>query len=397
MRVGTRSLQLQFLAALAQRQERLARVQQEAATGKKVSTAGDNPAAAVQIIALENSLEQLAGYGTNAGVASGRLSLEEQALNSVVNSLQRIRDLVIDSRGAGRTEVELKLIASEVKQLLAGLLSTANSQDGEGRYLFSGNRVQTQPFAVSPTGVVYNGDQGVRSQRISESRVVQEGDSGADVFVHIRSGNGTFAVTPNAANTGGAFYTRTGVTDAAAWDRQTYVITFTAPDTFEVRDGLGALVTSGAYANGQTIAFRGISVGFEGLPAAGDNFTVEPSRLQSVFDSVEGLIATLDIAVSTVDGRAEFQSNTNGALMNLDRALEHVSEVRSRVGQRLAVIDEQQSSNDRLSIEMRKVLSRAQDSDFAAIISELEAEAFALETAQRSYARIQSRSLFDLL
>lgn len=397
MRVATRSLQLQFLATLAQQQQRLARLQQEAATGKKVSSAADNPAAAVQVIALQNSLEQLVGYETNAGIARGRLNLEEQGLTNVINSLQRIRDLVVDARGPGRTEVELGLIATEVQEILGGILDTANSQDGEGRYLFAGNRVQAQPFSATPSGVIYNGDQGVRSQRISESRVVQEGDSGADVFGHIRGGNGTFTVTHNPANTGGAFYTRTSVMDPTAWDGQAYTVTFTAPDVFEVRDSLGGLVTSGSYSGDQSIAFSGVSIKFEGAPVAGDSFTVEPSRLQSVFASVQDLVEALKGTVSTVDGRAEFESHTNGALMNLDRALEHVSEVRSRVGQRLAVIDEQQNSNDRLSIEVSKVLSRAQDSDFAAIISELEAQAFALEAAQRSYARIQSRSLFDLI
>ena len=266
MRVGTRSLQLQFLATLAQQQQRLARIQQEAATGKKVSTAGDSPAAAVQIIALENSLEQLTGFETNAGIALGRLNLEEQALTNVVNSLQRIRDLVIDSRGTGRTEVELRLIAAEVEELFDGILDTANSQDGEGRFLFAGNLVQTQPFVQTPTGVTYNGDQGVRFQRISESRTVQEGDSGADVFAHIRGGNGAFTVTPNAANTGSAFYARTSVTDPSLWDQQSYTITFVAADMFEVRDGLGALVASGAYADGDSVEFNGISVGFEGAP-----------------------------------------------------------------------------------------------------------------------------------
>jgi flagellar hook-associated protein 3 FlgL len=397
VRVATRSFQLQFLATLAQQQQRLARVQQQAATGKKISSAGDNPAAAVQVVALQNSLEQLVAYETNAGIARGRLNLEEQSLNNVVNALQRLRDLVIDARGPGKTEVELKLIAAEAQGIYEGILDTANSQDGEGRYLFAGNRVQTQPYTLTPGGAVYNGDQGVRTQRISESRLVQEGDSGAEVFGRIRSGNGTFTVASVAGNTGGAFYTTSTVTDNAAWDGDTYTIEFTAPDAYEVRDGLGAVVVTGSFASGDTIGFRGVAVSFDGQPAAGDQFTVQPSTYQSVFGTVEDLVATLTSSVVTVNQRAEFQANTNSVLLDLDRALEHISEVRSRVGQRIAVLDEQQNANDRFSIEVQKVLSRAQDADLASIISELEAQSFALETAQRSFARIQSQSLFDLL
>ena len=88
---------------------------------------------------------------------------------------------------------------------------------------------------------------------------------------------------------------------------------------------------------------------------------------------------------------------TNGALLNLDQALEHVSHVRSRVGLRLSVLDDQEETNEKLKLEVSQVLSRAQDVDFAAVISEHEAQAFGLEGAQRGYARIQSQSLFELI
>jgi flagellar hook-associated protein 3 FlgL len=244
---------------------------------------------------------------------------------------------------------------------------------------------------------VYSGDQGVRTQRISESRVVQEGDSGAEVFGRIRSGNGTFNVLPAGTNAGGVFYSNTTVTDVSAWDHQQYVINFTAPDTYEVRDGGGTLVTSGAYESGNSIEFSGIAVSFEGDAAAGDSFTIEPSRYQSVFQTVDDLLSTLGSSVLTDAQQAEFQSNTNAALLNLDRALDHISEVRGSVGQRLSVLDQQQEANDRVSIEIQSVLSRTQDTDLASLISELEAQSIALEAAQRSYARLQGQSLFDLI
>ena len=74
MRVATRTMQLQFLATLGRQQERLVEIQRQAATGKRVNTAGDNPAAAVQIVSLQDSLEQLVGFETNAGIARSRLS-----------------------------------------------------------------------------------------------------------------------------------------------------------------------------------------------------------------------------------------------------------------------------------------------------------------------------------
>ena len=397
MRVATRSMQLQFLTSLAQQQARLVEIQRQAATGKSINTAGDNPAAAVQIVSLQSSLDQIVGYETNAGIARARLSLEEQALNDVMSSLQRVRDLVVSARAPGRTEVDLQLIADEIEELTNAVLDTANSQDGEGRHLFAGNLVQTLPFIRTSGGVIYNGDQGTRSQRVSESRTVQEGDSGADVFSRIRNGNGDFAVTHNVGNTGNVHFSTATLTDTALWDQQPYTIDFLTPTTYEVRDGGGALIQAGGYQSGDSIAFAGIAITFEGVPAAGDSFGVGPSQYQNVFVTLDDTTATLNSGLVTASQRAQFQSNTNNSLYNIDRAIDHISAVRSRVGERLVILDQQQNSNDNFAIEVQRILSRAQDGDLAKILSELEAQAFALEAAQRSFARIQGNSLFELI
>lgn len=397
MRISTRALQLQFLRSLSQQQQQLVALQRQAATGRSVNTAGDNPAAAVQIVSLQNALDQIQGFETNAGIARARLSLEEQALNDVVSSLQRIRDLIIAARAPGRTEVELQLIADEIEELSTAILDTANSQDGEGRHLFSGNLVQTLPFVRTTGGVLYNGDQGVRTQRIGESRNVQESDSGADVFARVRNGNGDFNITHNPANSGDVYFSTSTVVDSTAWDQSSYSVNFTSPTTYEVRDSSAALVQSGTYQSGDSITFSGIAITFEGDAVAGDTFAVDPSSYQSVFESLDQLSATLNASQVSSNQRALFQSNTNAAVYNVDRALDHISAVRSRVGERLGVIDLQQNSNDSFAIEVQRILSRTQDSDLARVLSELQAQALALEAAQRSFARIQGNSLFELL
>jgi flagellar hook-associated protein 3 FlgL len=281
---------------------------------------------------------------------------------------------------------------------MTNLVDIGNSQDGEGRFLFSGNLFQTKPFDTGAAGVTYAGDQGTRSQRISNSRTLQEGDSGAEVFQLIRAGNGTYTVAPAAGNSGGAHYSVTSVTDSSLWDGQNYTIQFTASDSYDVLDSLGAVVTSSAYTPGQSISFAGISIDFDGVPSAGDEFDVAPSRYRSLFDTAAAIVSMLDTdPAASGTARADFQSLTNGALLDLDQALEHISLVRSRVGLRLSVLDQQEDTNEKLRLEVSQVLSRVQDTDFAAVISELEAQAFALEVAQRGYARIQSQSLFELI
>ena len=48
-----------------------------------------------------------------------------------------------------------------------------------------------------------------------------------------------------------------------------------------------AVFQSGAFAEGDTIAFRGIEVRIDGAPAAGDRFDVDPSMYQDVFATLD--------------------------------------------------------------------------------------------------------------
>ena len=96
------------------------------------------------------------------------------------------------------------------------MLSLANTQDGNGNYIFAGFAAQTQPFALTATGASYAGDQGQPQVQIAAGQSVATGDSGSAVFNEIKTGNGTFTVTPAAGNTGTGVVGANTVADPSA-------------------------------------------------------------------------------------------------------------------------------------------------------------------------------------
>lgn len=386
MRVSSKTFQLTWLNNFRSRQADLANIQQQVSSGRKVSTAADDPAGVAQLTLLQQGLNRLSAYSASSETARRRLSLEENVLDDVTNMLNRVRELAIQGR-AGQLSTESRLaLANEARELKTNLVGLANTQDGEGNYLFAGNRVNLRPFTESGTSVAYNGDDGTRSQRIGDNRVIAESDPGSDVFAAIRNGNGTYTVTPDAGNAGSSFYNSAVVSDPTAWVPDNYTIDFPTSDSYEVRDGGGTVIASGAFAPGDTIGFNGVAIEIGGAPAAGDSYTVDPSRYQSVFATVEKFIDAM------------FQdSELNSVMLDLDQALSNIDLIRSSVGARLAVLDEQNSTNLDLSVQMEQTLSTIRDVDYAAAISELEEKLLGLEAAQRSFARTQSLSLFQLL
>jgi flagellar hook-associated protein 3 FlgL len=396
MRISSNVYQMQWLSSIQRKQTELAALQQQTSTGKRVSTAADDPAGAAQALLLQQGLDRLTNFRSNADTASRRLSLEEVALSQGSDALDRVRELAIQAANATQTRESRSAMIAEVSELLTSLFDTANSQDGQGNYLFAGNQVQSRPF-VPGTPVQYNGDSGARSQRIGDTRTVQEGDSGSAVFMQVPAGNGTYTVTGNTANQGGTYWTSATVSNAAAWVADTYTLSFTAADAWEVRNGSGTLIGAGAYTSGQSISFAGATIGLDGTPVAGDQFVVAQSGFQSVFKTVQDFISTLDIDTSSPEGRAQFQNQLNSSLQNLDQGLQHLGDIRSQVGARLATIDRQISSNDDIGLDLAESISVIRDLDYASAISRLEQQLNSLEAAQKAYTRTRSLSLFDVL
>lgn len=396
MRIATKTLQMQWLADIYRRQEKLAQIQKQVTSGYRISTAGDDPAGAARVVALDQGLDRLQNFAANGEAARRRLSMEEIALDKFGDSLGRVRELAVQAGGGAQSSESRRAIAAEMRELLSGLVETANSQDGEGHYIFAGNDVQGRPINFTAGVANYAGDDGVRHQRVSDTRTIRESDAGSEVFFAIRNGNGHFAVAPAAGNLGTAFFQTTAVT-AGSWIPDTYTVSFSTPTSYTVTNSAAVTVASGAWAAGDSIAFAGASVSFSGQPVAGDSFTIAPSANRDIFATVNDMIATLEASEATPVGRARFQNAFNSAFMGLDQAESHLSDIRSTVGARLAALEEQKSHNEELAVQLQTTLSTVRDVDYPHAISSLETELTALEAAHKVFAQTRASSLFDLL
>lgn len=397
MRISSKTLQLQWLAAYQRQQARVASIQGQIGTGKRVNTAADDPAGAAQVVRLQATQGRIDNYAGNAETARRRLTVEESTLDQVNSNLDRLRELAVQANSGVQDQSNRDAIASEARSILDNLVELANTQDGEGRFLFAGNAVKTQPFVWQSGSVAYQGDSGGRSQQIGDQRQVQEGDAGDYVFGAIRAGNGTFSISAAAGNTGTGFWKSARVTDASAWTPGTYTVSFTAPDAWQVTDASATVVASGSYAPGTTISFGGAAVEIDGQPATGDSFAVQPSANQSIFATVQQFIAGLSASTGTPATEAQFQNRINGALLDLDQAQERISMVRSQVGTRLNAIDQQLDSNSELSNQVAQTISTVRDLDYATAVSDLEREMTSLQAAQQTFVKTRTSSLFDIL
>src|SRR5690606_23695188 len=171
MRVTSDTLRSAFLSALEQAQRRIVDTQNQVTTGKRINTPSDDPVAAARIAALDASLTRLDQYRANAQLARNQLGLEEEALASAIDNLQRVREIAVQANNAPLADGDRAALATELRAQRDSLLALANATGASGNYLFAGYGEKTQPFAVAANGAAaYNGDQGQRSVQVADGR-----------------------------------------------------------------------------------------------------------------------------------------------------------------------------------------------------------------------------------
>jgi flagellar hook-associated protein 3 FlgL len=402
-RVSTAGQHSSAISQILKQQTALTKTQQQVASGQRIQTPADDPIGSTRVLAMEQQQSQLEQYGSNADILASRLGVGEQALSELGNLLQRARDLTVQAGNGALDDVSLKSIATELKSRSQELVDLANRRDTNGEYLFSGFSTQVQPFSRTAAGVGYSGDQGSRMVQISATQKLADSFTGDRVFMAVPEGNGTFTV-------GSGVHTGTGtvdtgqVVDQSAWVDGDYTIEFTAPNAWRVLDGSGNPLldgsgnpVAGSYVEGDAIAFNGIQVRVGGAPAAGDTFAVAPAGSESLFQTMDDLVAALTAGSSTPEARARLGTNLGKALQQLDQGLTHTVDLRAEVGAKLSAVDNAEQVREDTKFQLAGSLSDLRDLDYAEAISRMNQQMTGLQAAQSAYTRIGQMSLFDFL
>jgi len=185
-------MQARAVVAMLDNQSDVSKTQQQVATGKRILSPSDDVFGSTQILALNKSIDTNVQYGENANVVEAQITLEESTLTHTINVLQRIKELAVQADNPTLSPGDRSNIAAEVRELLDETLSTANTVDANGGFIFSGFNVDTTPFTSTevPAGsglytYAYTGDLGQRNVQIGETRFIAAGDPGQGVFMDI--------------------------------------------------------------------------------------------------------------------------------------------------------------------------------------------------------------------
>lgn len=296
MRLSTNMIFNMSTQSILQQQSSLAHVRQQLASGQKFLTPADAPRDAAQSLVLSNALAMNEQYGATREIGRRNLSAQVVEFKSITNALNAAKPLLVQASNGTLANPDLEAVATELEGVYNQLLNSANAQDGNGNYIFSGYELNRPPFEGGRGNLVYSGDAGELKLQVNGNRIMPVSHTAKEIFATVTDG-AKYVTTADSANGGTVKVANIRITDPS--DAQIkagddYKIQFTGIDsTSAPTHDITYVVTNtttGVEAAPQTVSYDassdapftitmgdsndGLSVSFEGVPQLNDSFSV---------------------------------------------------------------------------------------------------------------------------
>ncbi|MBL8068853.1 MAG: flagellar hook-associated protein FlgL [Armatimonadetes bacterium] len=158
MRVSTPYQFETFSNSIRTAQEAYFRVQRQISTGKKFESASEDPLStrlSINTRTLKSRFEQ---FDKNLRGANDYLGFSENALADVTDVVNQANQLAIQGASSAIDVGAAQSLADQVGKLQERLVRLANTQGGQGQYIFAGQKNGTAPYSASGGVLTYSGD-----------------------------------------------------------------------------------------------------------------------------------------------------------------------------------------------------------------------------------------------
>lgn len=161
--------------------EQLAVVQEQISTGKKLQKPGDDAIAFARIATLRRANQGAEVQRKAMDAASARLSASEVALAGIGDLAARAKELALAGRNGALNASDRKVLALEVRELLAAARGLAETRGADGEALFAGVGVAPS-YADDAEGLAVWAGLGLPPEVATVGRRIAGGITGPEAF-----------------------------------------------------------------------------------------------------------------------------------------------------------------------------------------------------------------------
>lgn len=150
MRITNSMMVNNMISNISNNLGRMDKLQNQMATGKKISVPSDDPVVAARALKLRTDVAEIKQYQKNVEDATSWMEITETAMSNIGDVLKRTDELAVQAANGTLSPEDTKVVAAEVSQLRKQLVELANSSYA-GRYVFSGHKTD-KPLMNDATG-----------------------------------------------------------------------------------------------------------------------------------------------------------------------------------------------------------------------------------------------------
>src|SRR5690606_35986482 len=320
---------------------------------------------------------------------------------------QEVLGRVVEAGNGAYSDGERRVLANVLKQSYESLMGNANATDGNGQYIFSGDKGDVAPYDTETA--VYQGNGGERLIQVGQTRQMPTGDNGLTVFSRTAPGTQTYVAEAGANNSGTGTFGKIDIVDTNHNEfGGNFSLVFSAqsadpdaPMQYSVVDANGVASAAQPYVEGESISVNGVSLTISGMPKPNDTFSfssatsLDAASGFSVFSTLDDVIAALE---APTDGDPSAMANLSNALATANRKLnlhlDNVLTVRASVGARMNELDALSDEGSMRSLNYKGQLSSLEDVDYREASISIAVQQVALQAAELAYMKTQGLGLF---
>lgn len=183
MRISTSQFFAEGSAGFNRQREIVSTLQQQISSLKRVNKPSDDPVASARILDTRQAQSRNQQFITNSHMVDSALEFADVSLGAMADLVIEMKTLAINAGSAARSPENLKQIGADMSKKMEQFASLLNTKDGQGRYLFSGTKANTQPYAFKPitssstdadveAAFVYQGNDGQKLVQVGSDRFI---------------------------------------------------------------------------------------------------------------------------------------------------------------------------------------------------------------------------------
>jgi flagellar hook-associated protein 3 FlgL len=185
MRISTNYQYDTFQLDIRNAQEKLVKVSQQLATGKRINNPSDDPVGVARTISMRSLRSGIDQYQKNLSSARGALGYIDNTAGDITDLVRQAYTLAVQGASSTTDQGARNAAATQIGNIQKRIIDLGNSKGPTGNYQFAGQKSSTKPYTLTGSTLTFNGDTNPIRVETGPGETIQSNVSGEPMITEL--------------------------------------------------------------------------------------------------------------------------------------------------------------------------------------------------------------------